>query len=164
MSRLRPADVVAGVGGLALLVALFLPWYGFEAPEVRTEGAKGTLTVLNVVAGATRPTAWQAFSVVDILLALTALLAIALPVVTAGASGPAKPVAFAVLSSVGSILAVLLVLWRLVDAPGDHLELRYGAWIGLGAAVVMLAGCWAAMRDDRTPGATPPNVPRRPAP
>ena len=42
--------------------------------------------------------------------------------------------------------------------------IRYGAWIGLAAAVVMLAGCWGAMRDERTPGAAPPNVPRRPAP
>jgi len=161
MSRLRAADIVAGVGGLALLVTLFLPWYGFEAPAARTEGA---LTVLNLVSGDPTPSAWQAFSVVDILLALTALLAIALPVVTAVTSGPAKPVAFAVLSSVGSILALLLVLWRLIDAPGDGLELRYGAWLGLAAAVVMLGGCWGAMRDERTPGQAPPNLPRRPAP
>ena len=139
MSKLRPADIVAGVGGLALLIALFLPWYDDLS-------------------------AWQAFSVVDILLALAALLAVALPDVTALASGPAKPVAFAVLSSVGSILALLLVLWRLVDAPADHLGLRYGAWIGLAAALTMLGGCWGAMRDERTPGATPPSIPRRPAP
>jgi hypothetical protein len=152
MSRLRPADIVAGVGGLALLIALFLPWYGLAPLFGANDRALPDAT------------AWQALTVVDILLALIALLAIALPVVTAVASGPAKPVAFAVLSSVGSILAVLLVLWRLLDAPADHLELRYGAWIGLVAAVVMLAGCWGAMRDERTPGAAPPNVPRRPAP
>jgi hypothetical protein len=139
MNRLRPADIVAGAGGLALLLALFLPWYEDL-------------------------TAWQAFSVVDVLLALAALLAIALPVVTAVASGPAKPVAFAVLSSVGSILALLLVLWRLIDAPADGFGLRYGAWIGLAAALVMLGGCWGAMRDERTPGVAVPDVPRRPAP
>jgi hypothetical protein len=151
VSRLRPADVVAGVGGLALLITLFLPWYALDVAGFG----------LHVAA-----TAWQAFSVSDILLALLALLAIALPVVTAGASGPAKPVAFGVLSSVGSILALLLVLYHLLNQPGpnDVVGLRYGAWLGLAAAVVMLAGCWGAMRDERTPGATPPNVPRRPAP
>jgi hypothetical protein len=155
MTRLRPPDVVAGVAGAAMIIVLFLPWYGLEGRGVVTYGP-----------GSGTATAWEAFSVTDILLALLALLAIALPVVTAAASGPAKPVAFGVLGSVGSILAVLLILYRLLNQPGpnDVVVLRYGAWLGLLAALLMLGGCWAAMRDERTPGATPPNVPRRPAP
>ena len=151
MSKLRSADVVGGVGGLGLLITLFLPWYELE---VRGFG-------LDVTA-----TAWQAFSLTDVLLTIAALVAIALPVVTAVASGPAKPVAFTVLSSVGSSLAVLLILYRLLNQPGpnDIVGVRYGAWLGLVAALVMLAGCWGAMRDDRTPGAEEPSIPRRPAP
>ena len=154
MSKLRPADVVGGAGGLALLITLFLPWYGVEGRGVVAYGPGSSLTA----------TAGQALSVVDILLALAAVLAVALPVVTATAAGPAKPVALTVLSSVGSIFAALLVLWRLLDSPGDHLGLRYGAWLGLLAALVMLGGCWGAMRDDRTPGTAPPTIPRRPVP
>jgi hypothetical protein len=56
------------------------------------------------------------------------------------------------------------VLWRLIDAPGDGLAVRYGAWLGLAAALLMLAASWAALHDERTPGAVPPDVPRRPAP
>jgi hypothetical protein len=166
MSKLRPADIVAGVGGLALLITLFLSWYGLEVPQIRTIGADGMISVLHTFAGDVTATAWQAFSVTDVVLALAALVAIALPVVTALASGPAKPVAFTVLGSVGSILAVLLILYRLLNQPGpnDIVGLRYGAWLGLAAALVMLAGCWGALRDDRTPGVEPPSVPRRPPP
>jgi hypothetical protein len=151
MSKLRPADLAAGAAGVALLVVLFLPWYGvttlFGAND-RTRAA----------------TAWQAFSVVDVLLALAAAIAVALVAVTAVARGPAKPVAFTVISTVASAIAVLLVLWRLIDAPGDGLAVRYGAWLGLAAALLMLAASWAALHDERTPGAVPPDVPRRPAP
>ena len=151
MSKLRSADIVGGAGGLALLITLFLPWYTLDVAGFG----------LHVTA-----TAWQAFSVSDILLALFALPAIALPVVTATAAGPAKPVAFTVLGSVGSILALLLVLYHLLNQPGpnDVVGLRYGAWLGLLAALVMLGGCWGAMRDERTPGAAPPTIPRRPVP
>jgi len=164
MSRLRPADVVGGVGGLALLVTLFLPWYELDVGQVDVRDDLRTVHAL--FAGDFTMTAWRAFSVSDVLLALLALLAIALPVVTAVASGPAKPVAFAVLSSVGSSLALLLVLYHVLNQPGPNqfVDLRYGAWLGLLASMLTLGGCWGAMRDERTPGAAPPNVPRRPAP
>ena len=154
MSRLRPADVGAGAAGIALLVVLFLPWYD----------ALGSGSVAYGPGSGPDVTGWQAFSVVDILLALLALLAIALPVVTALAAGPAKPVAFSVLATVGSALAVLLVLWRLVDAPGEGLAVHYGAWLGLAVALLMFVASFAAMHDERTPGAVPPDLPRRPAP
>ena len=152
MSKLRRADWLAGAAGVFLIVTLFLPWYGVTTSFRANDRP------------APHASAWQAFTVVDVLLALLALLALAVPVVTAAASGPAKPVAFAVLSSVGSVLAVLLVLWRLVDTPGDHLALRYGAWLGLLAALLMFAACVGTMRYESTPGVPPPDIPRRPAP
>jgi hypothetical protein len=163
VSRLRPADLVAGGGGLVLLIALFLPWYGVT---VKTPSRPGSAKITTFVAGPPHVTAWQAFSVTDVLLALAALLAIGLVAVTATASGPAKPVAFTVMSGVASLLAVLLIAYRLLNQPGpnDLVEVRGGAWLGFAAALVMLAGSWAAMRDERTPGAAPPEIPRRPAP
>jgi Ca2+/H+ antiporter len=151
MRRLRPADVAAGAAGVALLVVLFLPWYG-------------ATTLFGANDRAAQASAWQAFSVVDILLALAAVLAIALVVVTATARGPAKPVAFTVIATVASAIAVPLALWRALDPPQDFYASRYGAWLGLAATVLMFVASFAAMRDDRTPGAVPPDVPRRPAP
>jgi hypothetical protein len=156
MGRLRPADVLAGAAGVALLVVELLPWY-----EPRGVPA---------VAGATgyaplgRLSAWQAFSVVDVLLALAALAAIAIVVVTATARGPAKPVGSTVIATVTSAIAVLLALWRALDPPRGYLVRCYGVWVGLGVTVLMLVFSFLAMKDDRTPGAVPPDVPRRPAP
>ena len=125
MSRPRPADWLAGAAGVFLLVTLFLPWYTVHL----TTPARGREGFTLFIAGIRpNPTAWQAFSVIDVLLALLALLAIAVPVVAATARGPAKPVAVAVLSSVGSSLAVLLVAYRLLNQPGrnDLVTVRYG--------------------------------------
>jgi carbon starvation protein CstA len=156
MSKLRPADLGAGAAGVALLVTLFLPWYG---------GAVGT-GVVAYGPGATQryATGWEAFGVVDILLAIAALVAIALVVVTATARGPAKPVAFSVISTLTSALAVVLVLWRVLDPPEPGLTRHYGAWLALVVALLMFVASFAAMRDERTPGAVPPDVPRRPVP
>jgi hypothetical protein len=156
MGRLRPADVLAGAAGIALLVVLFVPWYGVRGVPA-TPGFTG-------YAPLPEPTAWRAFSVVDILLALAALIAIALVVVTATARGPAKPVACAVISTVTSAIAVLLVLWRLLDPPQGYYTRHYGVWLGLAVAALMCAAALAAVHDERTPGAVPPDVPRRPAP
>jgi hypothetical protein len=163
VSRLRPADLVAGAGGLVLLVSLFLPWYGVS---IQTPRRPGSGPIAAYVIGRPHATAWQAFSVTDVLLALAALLAIGLVVVTATSTGPAKPVAFTVMSGVASLLAVLLIAYRLLNQPGpnDLVEVRGGAWLGFAAALVMFVGSWAAMRDERTPGAAPPEIPRRPAP
>jgi hypothetical protein len=137
---MRRAEPLAGLGGLLLLVALFLPWYG-----------PGSVS------------GWQALTVIDVLLALLALLAIAVPAVSVATRGPAKPVAIAVIASALGWLAVLLVAIRLVSPPGD-LSLRYGIWLALAGALIAWIGSWMSLRDESTPGAVLPDVPRRPAP
>ncbi|HEY1521735.1 MAG TPA: hypothetical protein VGF70_01870, partial [Solirubrobacteraceae bacterium] len=97
-------------------------------------------------------------------LALAALVPIALVVVTATARGPAKPVAFTVLATVASAIAVLLALFRTLAPPHGYLERCYGVWLGLAVALLMLVFSFLTMKDDRTPGAVPPDVPRRPVP
>jgi hypothetical protein len=164
VSRLRPADLLAGAAGIALLVVEFLHWYGVRGvPSTVTQGSNGATAYAPLM---TPPdvSAWQAFSVIDVVLALCALVAVALVVVTATARGPAKPVAFAVLTPCAGLLATLLVLFRLLDPPKGFYELRYGAWLGLAAALLVLVGGSLALKDDRTPGALPPDIPRRPTP
>ena len=67
MRRVRTGDLVAGVAGAVLLASLFLNWYSVT-PEIMvgaTDRQFGSVS------------AWTAFSVVDVLLALVALLGIA---------------------------------------------------------------------------------------
>jgi hypothetical protein len=160
MGRLRPADVLAGAAGIALLIVEFLPWYGVRGSVSLGSGAVAYAPLR------TPPdvSAWQAFTVIDILLALAALVAVALVVFTATESSPAKPVAFAVLSTVASTIAFLLVLFRLLDPPKGFYTRHYGVWLGLAVTGLMLIFSFLALKDDRTPGAAPPDVPRRPAP
>ena len=108
----------------------------------------------------------QAFSEIDVLLALFALPAIGVPISAALSKVPTAPVAFTVVATCSSFLAVLLVLFRLLDQPGSNelVAVEYGAWIGLAGAVLALVGSWLAMADDHTPGAVPPQLPVRPAP
>jgi hypothetical protein len=157
---MRRAEPVAGLGGLLLLVSLFLPWYGVDA----TVAADGDPLVMPYLAVVEDITGWQAFTVIDILLALLALLAIAVPVVSLATSGPAKSIGTAVLASAFGWLAVLLVAIRLVDSPADGLGLRYGAWLALAGALLAWVGSWLSLRDESTPGAVAPDVPRRPIP
>jgi hypothetical protein len=162
VNRVRPADVVAGIGGVVLLGSLWLKWYGIDSGAF----ADGSTLVSPGLAEIPSIDAWQAFSIVDVVLALLALLAIGVPLTSAFARGPAKPVAFALLSSLGGALAVLLVLFRIVDQPGSNalIAVKAGAWIGLAGALIAFAGSWLALADERTPGAVPPSLSVRPAP
>ncbi len=157
---MRHAEPVAGLGGVLLLVSLFLPWY---APSAAVAQGGGNLAE-PMLAAVVDATGWQALTVIDILLAAIAVLAIAVPLVSVLSNGPAKSVATEVLASVFCGLAVLLVLFRLIDSPIDGYELRYGAWLGLAGAVIAWVGSWMSLRDESAPGAPPPDVPRRPAP
>jgi hypothetical protein len=151
---MRRAEPLAGLGGVLLLVSLFLPWYGVQLPP-----ARGNL----VPFGPEDLSGWQALGVIDVVLALLALLAIAVPVVSLATRGPAKSVGTAVLASAFGWLAVLLVLIRLVFGP-DDLDLRSGIWLALAGALLAWIGSWLSLRDESTPGAVAPDIPPRSAP
>jgi hypothetical protein len=144
LRRLRAGEWLAAAGGVALIVALALPWY-----EVGGETASG----------------YQAFTVIDVLLTLIALLALSLPILQATRDSPALPVGAAVLIAAWGIVGVLLVLFRLIDDPFTGSELRIGAWIGLAAAVAIEAAGWLSLDNEYVTGLPPDLEPElRPTP
>jgi hypothetical protein len=145
MGRLRDGEWIAGAGGVALLAAMFLHWYGAGPFEV---------------------TAWQAFGVLDVVLALLALVPFGLVFTQATRPGPSIPVAFSVFTMLAGGLAALLILYRIVNQPGpnDLVEVQAGAWLGLVAAGVIAAGGWRSLRVEPIPGAPLPPVEDLPAP
>jgi hypothetical protein len=131
LHRLRTADWLTGVSGLALLLLLWAPWY--------------------TVSGGDR-SAWSAFTLVDLWFALTALLGVAAPVVTAVRDAPALPVAIDVLCWSAAAIAVLLVLIRLLALPSPVTGRDWGLYAGAVAVLGVCAGAWRAMRDESAPG------------
>ena len=156
MGRLRPADLVAGAGGLALVAAMFLHWYGLAAEVLATGGPARAIEL----------TAWQAFDVLDIVLTALALVPVALVLAQATRESPALPVLLSVLTIVAGGLAALLILYRIVNQPGPNaaLDVEPGAWLGLLAAVIVTAGGWWSTRDERMPGTAPRPVEHMPTP
>jgi hypothetical protein len=145
MGRLRDGEWIAGAGGVALLAAMFLHWYGAGPFEV---------------------TAWQAFGVLDVVLALLALVPLGLVSTQATRTSPSIPVAFSVFTMLAGALAALLILYRIVNQPGpnDLVEVQAGAWLGFVAAGLIAAGGWRSMRVEPIPGARLPRVEDLPAP
>jgi hypothetical protein len=122
--RIDGGRLLLTVGAVALLVSLFLDWYGVGGSGFGSEA-----------------TAWTVFEIVDLLLAAIAVAALVGafgPVVPrAGLSAP-PPNAAPVLGGV----ALLLVVLNLINLPpaANDASLETGAWIALGGAVLMAAG------------------------
>jgi len=128
LRRLRAGEWLAGIAGLALFVALFLAWY--------SDGA-GTRT------------GWQSLGALDVVLALVALAALAIPIVTAFHREPAVPLAHQSLTVLFGALAVLLVLIRVLNMPDWATGRERGLWVALAATLAVTAASLLAMRDER---------------
>jgi hypothetical protein len=129
LRRLRPPEWILAVAAVLLLVALFLPWY---------QDATGR-----------QATAWEALSVVDVLLAAAAAVGLLAVVLQATQRTPALPVVSSVAATWAAFVALVLVVIKLVDRPGRYTETCYGIWVALVAAALLLCAAWWAMRDDK---------------
>jgi hypothetical protein len=173
VSRLRAGEWTAAVGAAALLVTLFLPWFSVELPQQTVQQQVGGGRVLNVLqtyAVDSWGSGWDSLGWLIIVIALAAVGCATWLVLANATGGPvAQTVAASVLTATAGTLAfVVLALRALVFQPGpnDIVVLRYGAWLGLLAALVLALGGWWAMKDERTDAPesayTPPEP--RPAP
>lgn len=126
MRNLRGGELVGALGGLGLLVSSFLPWYS---------------------AGGRSVTAWQAFSVVDVLMVAAAAASLIVALVVIGSLSVSYPVAGnAIATLIGSIVLVLIV-YRLIDPPGAGSPTReVGAWLGLLSAAAVTVGGYLGMQ------------------
>src|SRR3954470_13252697 len=93
LRRLRVGEWLAAASGAALLVLLFIPWYGDDS-------------------------AWEAFAVTDVFLALVAIAALTLAFLTATQKTVAVPLALNAMLAPVTVVALLLVIIRLAHAPG----------------------------------------------
>ena len=141
LRRLRAGEWVAAASGVALLVSLFLPWYGPDSA-----------------------TAWESLSAIDVLLAFVAATGVLLAIVTAAQRVAAIPIALSALVALAAIVGVLLVLFRMLDVP-DGASGREGAlWLGLAGAAGIAVGAVMAMREEVRVDGRQPEIEAMPAP
>jgi hypothetical protein len=129
--HLRRGEILAGAGGLALLIVLFaLDW-------LRSDGV-------------TRD-GWGAVPVLRWVIVVAALSALALTVAQATRPAPALPVSLSVIATVLSALTALLLLIRLLTTGATP---QLGAILGLLAAIGMTCGAFMSLRAEEgwTPG------------
>jgi hypothetical protein len=136
--RLRIGEWLTGLGGVVLLGSTFLSWYDVPGGGV---------------------SAWHAFTVVDLLLALVAALALGAAAMAAAHNTPAASLALASLTALVGLFAVVAVVVRLLSPSVDDAGLAVGAWVGLASCVLTTLGAFAAMRDQRFPRAARIEVP-----
>ncbi len=129
LRRLRAGELLALLGAILVIVALTRPWY---------ENAGVTLS------------AWATFGPAVVLITIAALGALALVATTVTERSTAFPVAVGVWSVLLSLLGVIAAIVRVLERPDGATALCAGAWLGLAGAILIFAGCWQAMRDERT--------------
>ena len=125
MGRLSQGQMIAAVGGIALLVAMWLPWVG---------------------AAGESDNIWKGSSL-DIYLLITGVVAIlpALMALTDSAEEFSFISAAALL--LGAVAVVLMVAFLTVDFP-DGPDRKIGAFIALAAAIVIAVGGFRAMQEE----------------
>jgi hypothetical protein len=128
---LRLGEWVEAIGGLGLLVAAVLPWYA---------------------AGGEDATAWQAFSVTDVILAATAVIALSVAVCVLFGISVSYPVAGSSVATGFGFVAIVLIVIRMIDPPGGGgVSLEIGAWLGLLSAVAIVVGGYLGMQPLKAP-------------
>jgi hypothetical protein len=160
VSRLRTGEWLAVGGAAALLVTLFLPWFGVELPT------RGALLVVGLGEGS--DDGWSSLGWLTLVFVLGAIgCAVWLACANALNRPVAQTVAAGVLTaSIGTFAFAALALRALVFQPGpnDLVALRYGAWLGLLAALILALGGWWAIKDERTDAPESAYIPPEPRP
>ena len=149
--------MIAAASAVALLIIMFLfDWFG------------------NDFGGAS---AWQSFSIIDIILFITILAAIGAAVMAASEQSVDAPVAVSAIVAGLGILSVLLILFRIIDPPdfgtgaaldeardqaealgldssavpdGVDIDRKIGVWLGLIASAGIAYGGFLAMQEEGT--------------
>jgi hypothetical protein len=131
---LRLGELVGAVGGLGLLVVSFLPWYS---------------------AGGENATAWQAFSVTDLVLAAAAVMGMSVALCVIARISVSYPVAGSSVAAGFGAVAVVLIVIRMINPPGGGgVDVEIGAWLGLACAGAITIGGYMGMQPLKAPKAS----------
>lgn len=124
--RLRRGELLAGAGGVLLLVFLLAgKWYGH---------------------GSRARTGWEALPVLRWLLVVTIAAAFALVFAQVTRQAPAIPVTLSLIVTVIGLITVLALIYRVLISPPAHEQA--GAFLGLLSAIGLAYGGFLSMREE----------------
>ena len=146
-NRLRTGELIAGIAAVALFIVMFLPWFGFDLSGAAEDVAESFGVAVDVPDA--NFNAWESFDFIDLVLMVTIIVAVGLAVATATRRDVSLPVAASALTAGLGILSTLLVLYRLLDTPGDA-DRKFGVFLGLILAAAIAYGGWRSMQDEGT--------------
>jgi hypothetical protein len=146
LTRLRRGEAIAAGSAIALFVVMFFSWYGLDSDiagpigeaEIKRSGVDTTAD------------AWYWFEILDVFLVFVIAAALGLAAVPVARVSVAFPVGAGVVTTALGLLASLLVLYRIVNQPGDNsvIAVKFGAWLGFLCCVGIFIGGFLSMRDE----------------
>lgn len=143
---LSRAELVAVLGGVALAIGLFLPWYTLGARDTLGMGAH----VFHGTAAGLKVTGWQAFPTMRYLLIVAAAAPLILTYIIARGNTLSWP--RGEMTAVVAVIAFGLIGYRLlISKPGTvpgQTSLVWGGFVSFAGAIVMLGG--SALRASAT--------------
>jgi hypothetical protein len=125
--RLRGGELLAGGSAVALLAVMFEGWFSGGS-------------------------AWETMAIARVVLVVLVLCALALVVLTVSRTVAMATSAATITIAVG-VLSLLLVFYRVVvNEPGTNavVSVDLGAYLGLLLVAGVVAGAFAALKDERT--------------
>lgn len=148
VDKLSTGEKVSAVSAVLLFIFMFFDWFGVEVSGV--PGYTGSV-------GGAGGSAWDALDVIPIFLMLAIVAAIGVAVVRLTDADLEPPVSMNAIVAVLGGLAVLLILYRIVDQPGGsgdfggvevNVTLKLGIFLAFAAAVGIAYGGYSAMREE----------------
>jgi hypothetical protein len=146
MDRLSTGEKIAGGSAVLLFIFMFFDWF-----KVDVSGGNGLFSLS--VGG----NAWEAFSQIDIILMIVILVAVGVAVIRISDAVFEPPFSLNAAVAILGGIAVLLILYRIIDPPGDtggvpgvDINPAIGIFLGLIAAAGITYGGYRAMQEEGT--------------
>ena len=152
-SKLKTGDIIAVVGGVLLIVSLFLDWFGAGSALGTSELQSIGLPDPSSFPGGDRlPKApnvdgWDSLGFMAFALLLTGLVAVKQAGIRVAGLKTKGPFPIAALTTALGGVAMTLILWR-IFAPVGGGDLKAGIFLALISTAAIGAGGYLAARED----------------